>query len=290
MAQDVKPSSRYTYERNIMAFFTWIDRTGRKGQGFTRETILQYKDDLLAGGHSSLTVGGYLTAVRRFFEWAESEKLYPNVAKGIKTPRRKQQFKKQPLSNQDSRALLAYYKERSLRDYAIINLLLRTGLRTVELVNADVRDIVMKRHEDGQRRVLLIKGKGRDEKDQFVILTDKAFLSISAYLKERGKAKGGEPLFTAVSNQNNGDRLTTKSIRRIVKEGLRAIGIDSLEFSAHSLRHTSAVSVLKSGASLYDAQRMLRHSSPATTQIYTRTIEEEQHLKNAPEAILDDMY
>jgi integrase/recombinase XerC/integrase/recombinase XerD len=43
---------------------------------------------------SSLTVGPYIT-VRRFYEWTEANKYHPNVAKGIKTPKRKQQFKKQ---------------------------------------------------------------------------------------------------------------------------------------------------------------------------------------------------
>ncbi len=42
---------------------------------------------------NSLTVGSYITSVRRFYEWTEANKFYPSVAKGIKATKRKQQFK-----------------------------------------------------------------------------------------------------------------------------------------------------------------------------------------------------
>ena len=48
----------------------------------------------MASGKSSLTVGTYITTVRRFYAWAEAKKYYPNIAKGVKTPKRAQQFKK----------------------------------------------------------------------------------------------------------------------------------------------------------------------------------------------------
>ena len=165
-------------------------------------------------------------------------------------------------------------------------MLLRTGLRTIETIRADIEDITFK----GDRRVLLVQGKGRDAKDQFVILTDKAYKPIEEYLATRGKAKKAEPLFTSQSNNSFNQRLTTKSISRMVKEGLRSIGIDSREFTAHSLRHTTAVSILKAGGALSDAQAVLRHSDPATTQMYTETIKEELRLKNAPEALIDNIF
>jgi integrase/recombinase XerC/integrase/recombinase XerD len=234
---------------------------------------------------SSLTVGSYITSVRRFYEWTEANKYYPNVAKGIKTPKRKQQFKKQPLLPAQATALLTYFKDRALRDYAIVNLLLRTGLRTIELIRANIEDITFK----GSQRVLLVQGKGRDEKDNFVVLTDKAYQPIAEYLALR-KYKATEPIFISTSNNNNGDRLTTRSISFIVKEGLKAIGLDERSFTAHSLRHTTAVNILRAGGSLETAQFTLRHSNPATTQIYTATLNEERRLQNSGEALIDNLY
>lgn len=285
-AQDVKKSSKDLYKRTLQLFIAWVEKKGYELKDVTRVEVLQYKDELLAAGMSSLTVGSYITSVRRFYEWLEANKIYPNVAKGIKTPKRKQQFKKQPLTEEQSRALLSYYQDKQLRDYAIVTLLLRTGLRTIEVIRANVEDITFK----GSRRVLLVHGKGRDEKDNFVILTDKAYGPIDAYLKTRNKPKAGEPLFTSVSNNNKGERLTTKTISTIAKEGLKAIGLNDRSFTAHSLRHTTAVNILRAGGSLEAAQGVLRHANPATTQIYTATIKEELRLKNAPEELLDNMF
>ena len=285
-SQDVKESSKLLYRRTLKQFFNWVEIKGYLLSEIARPQLLEYKDELLGSGKSSLTVGSYITSLRRFYEWTEANKYYPNVAKGIKTPKRRQQFKKQPLLPAQATALLSYYQDKALRDYAIITLLLRTGLRTIEAIRANVEDITFK----GAQRVLLVHGKGRDEKDNFVLLTDKAYEPIKAYLQTRQGAKPGEPLFTSTSNNSKGERLTTRSISYIAKEGLKAIGLDERSFTAHSLRHTTAVNILRAGGSLETAQFTLRHSNPATTQIYTATLNEERRLQNSGEALIDSLY
>lgn len=285
-AQDVKESSRKLYTRTLSQFFVWMEKAKKNLSTLTRQDILAYKDYLQDEALSSLTIGSYITAVRKFYEWAEAEKFYPNIAKGIKTPRRVQAFKKQHLTDNKSSELLNHFKSLSLRDYAIVNLILRTGLRTIEVVRADVGDITFK----GERRVLRIWGKGHIEKDDFVVLSDKAYQPIKDYLATRKGAKANEPLFTSTSNNNRGERLTTRTISGLCKSGLQAIGMDGKEFTAHSLRHTTAVAILKHGGQLTDVQSVLRHSSPVTSQIYTESVKEEMRLLNAPEAMLDNAF
>lgn len=285
-SQDVKESSRNLYIRTLSQFFIWIEKSGKSLINLTRPNILEYKDYLQEQNLSALTISSYITAVRKFYEWAEAEKYYPNIAKGIKTPRRQQAFKKQHLTDDKSAELLEHFKSLSLRDYAIVNLILRTGLRTIEVVRADVGDITFK----GNRRVLKVWGKGHIEKDDFVVLSEKAYEPIKEYLQTRKGVKSGEPLFTSVSNNNNGERLTTKTISTICKSGLKAIGLDGKEFTAHSLRHTTAVAILKHGGQLTDVQSVLRHSSPVTSQIYTESVKEELRLQNAPELALDNAF
>lgn len=285
-SQDVKLSSKLLYRRTLKQYFNWVDKKSYLLSEIARPQLLEYKDELLLSGMSSLTVGSYITSVRRFYEWTEANKFYPNVAKGIKTPKRKQQFKKQPLLPSQATELLSYYQDKALRDYAIITLLLRTGLRTIEVIRASVEDITFK----GSQRVLLIQGKGRDEKDNFVLLTDKTYQPIAQYLATRGNINSSEPLFTSTSNNSKGERLTTRTISYIAKEGLKAIGLDERSFTAHSLRHTTAVNILRAGGSLETAQFTLRHSNPATTQIYTATLNEERRLQNSGEALIDSLY
>ncbi len=285
-SQDVKLSSKLLYRRTLKQYFNWVTKKGYLLSEIARPQLLEYKEELLNSNMSSLTVGSYITSVRRFYEWTEANKFYPNVAKGIKTPKRKQQFKKQPLLPAQATELLNYYQDKALRDYAIVNLLLRTGLRTIEVIRANVEDITFK----GSQRVLLVQGKGRDERDNFVLLTDKAYQPIADYLATRGKVNSSEPLFTSTSNNSNGERLSTRTISYIAKEGLKAIGLDERSFTAHSLRHTTAVNILRAGGSLETAQFTLRHSNPATTQIYTATLNEERRLQNSGEALIDSLY
>lgn len=285
-AQDIKPNSKQLYRRTLKQYFNWIDRKNYRLSDVARPQIIEYKEELLNSGKSSLTTGSYITAVKLFYEWTEANKYYPNIAKGVGSPKRKQQFRKQPLLPSQATELLNYYQTRALRDYAIVNLLLRTGLRTIELIRANVEDIVFK----GSQRVLLIQGKGRDERDNFVVLTDKTYRPLEEYLRTRENSIGSSPLFISSSNNNKGDRLTTRTISYIAKEGLKAIGLNDKSFTAHSLRHSTAVNILRAGGSLETAQFTLRHSNPATTQIYTATLNEERRLQNSGEALIDSLY
>jgi len=286
-AQDVKKTSRDLYTRTLNAFFDWVATSGRTVSALTVADLIAYKDELLNAGKSSLTVASYVNSLRRFYEWAESVKLYPNIGKGLHAPKRQQVFRKQPLTVAQVGNLLRYERaEQSPRDYAIINLLVRTGLRCVEVVRANVGDITYK----GGQRVLLVQGKGRDEKDNFVILTDAAFEPIAAYLNTRKDTTPTAPLFTSESHNNVGGRLATRAVSAIAKQGLKGIGLNNRVFTAHSLRHTTAVNILRAGGSLEQVQYTLRHANPATTQIYTATLREEQRLNNGGELMLDALY
>lgn len=280
---DIRESSRNVYRRGLQYFFKWVGNSGRTISELTRADVIAFKDTLLST-HSNLSVAGYLVAVRRFYEWAEGNKLYPNIAKGIKSPKRKNAYLKEHLRENQIHDLLKHY-EGNLRDFAIVNLLLRTGLRTIEVVRANVEDITFK----GGQRILRVWGKGRDDKDTFVVLTDKAYAPIRAYLDTRKSATLKEPLFISTSNRNLCGRLTTRTISKICKEGLCAIGLDAHEYTAHSLRHTTAVMLLKHGT-LSDVQSVLRHASPVTSQIYTKSIEEELRLANPSEMKLDGIF
>lgn len=280
---DIRANSKNVYRRGLLYFFRWVESTGRTISDLTRADIITFKDSLLAT-HSNLSVAGYLVALRRFYEWCEGNKLYPNIAKGVKSPKRKNAYLKEHLRENQIHDLLKHY-EGNLRDFAIVNLLLRTGLRTIEVVRANVEDITFK----GGQRILRVWGKGRDDKDTFVVLTDKAYAPIRAYLDTRKSTTLKEPLFISTSNRNLCGRLTTRTISKICKEGLCAIGLDAHEYTAHSLRHTTAVMLLKHGT-LSDVQSVLRHASPVTSQIYTKSIEEELRLANPSEMKLDGIF
>lgn len=289
-AQDVKRSSRDIYRRAVLLFFDWVAGTGRAIGSLTAADLIQYKEDLLNSGRSALTIGGYVNALRRFYAWAEANKLYPNIAASVHAPRRKNEFRKQPLSVAKVGELLTYEREQSARDYAIINLMVRTGLRCIEVARANVGDITFIGCDN--TRVLMVQGKGRDEKDNFVILTAAAWDPIREYLdRERKGAADNEPLFICKSNHAaDGGRLTTRTISAIAKSGLKSVGLDNKAFTAHSLRHTAGTNILRAGGTLEQAQQTLRHANPATTEIYARMALTERRFTDGGETLLDRLY
>lgn len=287
--QDVKTASRTLYRRAVAQFFEWVEATGRNVPALTVADVIAYKEHLLSVGKSTLTVGGYINAIRRFYEWAEANKLYPNIAKTVHAPKREQEFRKQPLSVKKVAELLRYEQAQSPRDYAIVNLMARTGLRCVEVVRANVGDIAYIGADN--TRVLYVQGKGHDEKDNYVILTDAAYNPIHDYLTTRKGASEHAPLFLSESNHTaNGGRLTTRTVSAIAKRGLQGVGLDNKAFTAHSLRHTAGTNILRAGGTLEQAQMCLRHANPATTQIYARMALNERRLTNGGESLLDGLY
>ena len=138
-SQDRKPTTLSLYRRTMGLFFDWVDRTGRNISTLTRPDLIEYKHSLEMEGKSGLTITSYLTSLRLFYQWVEAEGVYPNIAKVLNLPKRTKEFRHQPLRPQQAKELLSEVEESgNLRDIAIMNLLARTGLRTIEVVRADV--------------------------------------------------------------------------------------------------------------------------------------------------------
>jgi len=276
---DVKPKSKETYRKALKQFIEFIERKGI--QQPTRIDILAYKSYLMEN-FTACTVSSYLTAVKGLYIYLEAEKISPNIANGIKGAKHQQGFRKDALTIDQAKNVLTIdtATTEGKRNYAIVNLLIRTGLRTIEIERANIEDI----RQEGGEALLYIQGKGRDSKDAFVLLTEATLKPIRKYIKARGKTETTDPLFASHSDRNADGRLTTRSISRIVKEALREAGLDSDRLTAHSLRHTAVTFSLLAGASIQEAQSMARHRNVNTTLIYAHNID---RIKKAPERKID---
>ena len=266
---DAKPATVETYQRGIKQFMVFLSRHGISNP--TREDVVSFRDEI-AQEHKAATVQGYLMAVKQLFKWTATVGIYPNVAEHIKAPKIKEGFRKDYLTlDQVRRVLKAVDRStlKGLRDYALISLMTVTGLRTIEISRANVEDM----RTLAGFTVLYIQGKGRDDKSDYVKIPPVNEEAIRAYLKERGRVKNDEPLFASIANRNGGGRMTTRSIRRVVKEAFLAVGLDSDRLTAHSLRHTAATLNLLNGGTPEETRQLLRHSNIITTMIYSHALE-----------------
>lgn len=93
--------------------------------------------------------------------------------------------------------------------------MLRTGLRDIEVTISCA--IVGDTKPHSGVMVLFVHGKGRSEKDDFVVLTEALQADINRYLAERKDLSPANPLFASTSNRNKGGRLATRSVSGIAK-------------------------------------------------------------------------
>ena len=266
---DVKPKSKETYSKAIRVFLQYLIDNDIKQP--TREDIISWRDSLKET-RKATTIQTYLTSVKLFFAWLEQEGIYKNVAEHIKGVKIDKGHKKDYLTSNQCKKVIASIDAstlKGLRDKAIVSLMLTTGLRTIEVVRANIEDMRVV----GDYTALFIQGKGHDEKTDYVKLAPQVEDIIRDYLKARGEAQACDPLFTSTSRNNKGQRMTTRSISSIAKESLVDAGYNSDRLTAHSFRHTAGTLALMNGVELEQVQQMLRHTSINTTMIYMHSIE-----------------
>lgn len=147
------------------------------------------------------------------------------------------------------------------RDYAVLLLLARLGLRAVEVVALVLDDVDW---EVGRMRV-----HGKAGREAWLPLPTEVGEAIAAYLQHGRPNTLDRHLFLRASAPIR--RLKSgMAIASIVANALRRAGIDTPRRGAHQFRHALATQMLRRGASLVEIGELLRHRSPQTTTIYAR--------------------
>lgn len=263
-------TTKNTYNKAIKQYINFLQENSLNAT--EPSTVLAYKNYLLEHGYKMSTVNNYLMAVKRLYSFLEDEGVCKNVAKNVKKVREEKGFKKDCLTVEQAKKVLNSMDRNTLkgkRDYALMCLLLMTGLRTIEVARAKVGDIRNK----GNQTVLYIQGKGHLEKDSFVVLPEVVQSALGEYLAERKHVMDESPLFECTGNRSHGVPLHVGSISRIVKTIFKENGLVSERLTAHSTRHTACTLALLSGATLQDTQAMARHQNINTTLIYAHNLD-----------------
>ncbi len=147
------------------------------------------------------------------------------------------------------------------RDYAILLLLARLGLRACEIVGLTLDDIHWQTGE------ISIQGKGN--RSALLPLPPDVGEAIAAYLEKDRPTCSTRRVFIRMKAPRRGFA-NSEAISTIVARTLKRAGIDSPHTGAHLFRHTLATQMLREGAPLADIALLLRHRSLNTTTIYAK--------------------
>lgn len=271
---DITDTTIKGYKVCIRQFIKWLNTNGIVKPN--KDDIKAYKLYLKNSNYTNGTKNQYIRAVKHLFKWLNSEGLYPNIADNIKGFKViNDNTKKDAFTEQDIKKIINDIDTSSIvgkRDKAIILLMLVGGLRITEVYNMDIQDIEIKNNE----YIINIMGKGHTEKDNYIKIIKPIYDVLKDYLDTRPNKKGIDPLFTSTSNRALNQRITKETLSQIIKNRFRYSGYDSKKLTAHSIRHTTATLLLKSGADIYKTQHHLRHQDPKTTEIYINLNNKEQ--------------
>jgi integrase/recombinase XerD len=145
------------------------------------------------------------------------------------------------------------------RDYAILLLLARLGLRAGEVARLGLHDI------DWRHGQFTVVGKGH-RAEQLPLPADVG-AAITAWLR-RGRPRTAEGRTVFVRVHAPHQALTAGGVTNVVFDAARRAGLGTVH--AHRLRHTAATAMLRAGSSLSEVGQVLRHRSPLTTAIYAK--------------------
>lgn len=282
-AFDLLPVSEVTredYKNRIGDFLEFIQING-----LNRNTLLDYRKHLESRTDYSIsTKNKYFTTAKRYAGILYNAKLLPLdlgkdiSGKDLKGFKQSKKHKKDGVQDDEIAKIAEYFKSlpdepKTKRLKTIFSLLVYQGLRQVEIARLDVTDLDLRTNK------AFVLGKGRDDKEP-IALHPYTVEAIKDYLEAYKKRSGA--LFTSESHNRTGERLTTRSIRKIVKGVLDSLDIHN---STHGFRHYFTTNLIKNyKGDLLTVAHYTRHRNLEMLQVYNDQLNAEQDLPRYIEA------
>ena len=269
--EDVSAATVRGYHYDLRHFLVWHEAVQGGATVIERLTefdLIAYRQAMIAAGNRPTTVNRRLDALRRLCRWAQGTGVMAaDIARDlrrIRLPRNRQ-----PLGLLDAevhavlRAAGVSTHGLARRNYALVQLMLQTGLRVGEVAALRIADISL---HDRSGCVHVRHGKGL--KDREVPLNATARRAMKQYLEERPGAIASEPLFLS----GRDSALPVRSIQAVIASLARRARLSRIPVSAHTLRHTFALAYLRDNpGKLVELANLLGHDSLDTTALYTRS-------------------
>jgi len=269
--QEYLEKEKYLVETTVKRYL----RTAERLRQFFPNDQLQYLDTekiqlfILSLNMSARSKRRILSALKHFYMWLRNKRIIDaNPTDSITIPKMPRKLPK-PLSKREINEILS--KATNVRLRSIVELLYGCGLRISELANLNIEDI------NFDNRTILVHGKGGV--DRYVPMYKLCHDAIRLYINKRESG----PLIIGANRYSKRQRMTSRSLRRIIK--------DRFGVNPHRFRHTFATHLLEAGADIMVVNRLLGHKSVETTMVYLNISMQhirDSFIENHPRARLTD--
>lgn len=214
-----------------------------------REAVLKMVD----GGLSSTTINHRVRSLKQFYQYLKAEALVTNDPAERLERKKSRNVVIETFSEDHIKALLSVPDKTrfvGFRDYAMMLLLLDTGVRVSELVGIKLADIRMSDNE-----LIIVSGKGG--KNRRVYVSPKTREALKKYLRVRGDIPGVPNLFVTTENAP----MKQRSVQGRLSIYGRKVRIKGVRVSPHTFRHTFAKLYIMNGGDPFSLQALLGHST-----------------------------
>ena len=273
--QDLSPVTVRDYLHDLQRFRAWIEGSRGSSQRevlFRRLTTVQlvnYRQHLLGVERlKASTINRKIQALKKLFGWARQKgHVKLDVSRELQFVRVGERLRPKGLTEAEVQALLRAAGQTShglaKRNYALLEVLLETGLRVGEVAALRIGDLAL---HDRSGVVQVREGKGRKQRE--VPLNSNARRALKLYLKGREPLRDEEYVFLS---ERGGKPLSLRTMQATVSELARRAGITRIPVSPHTMRHCFALRYLKRNpGELVELATLLGHESLDTTAVYTR--------------------
>lgn len=243
-----------TYRTEILLFEKYLLDVGANLKNFARTDVQQYINNLIAQKKAASTINKAWYAIKAFCKWANKEDAILDI-RVVKQENIKEKAPKSLDKKQRNKLIREVDRYDSKRNYAIVMLLLNTGLRVSELVSLDRDDISMSERK-GSLRVI-----GKGNKERTIPLNYETRRALTLYLNER--TDNNKALF--ISNQKR--RISKRSVQRI---------IEKFGYHAHQLRHTFITDLVRKGEDFSVIKSLTGHESIEMVTRYSAPTEDDK--------------
>ncbi len=235
----------------------------------TPEILQDYQNWLKRKGFVSSTIARKFASLRSFFNYLTAEGIIKgNPAEKVAIPQNDTRTISRLLTNEEIKRLLEIPAKlstpKAIRDLAILELILGTGIRANELASLNVEMVNL----DPENPYLSVDKKGKVRK---IPIPSQTAEDLQQYLKEVRPALAiyhpkAQALFLNQSRWRWGERLTRQGVWIIIRGCARAAGLEG-KVTPETLRHSFAARQLALGVSLKKLQELLGHTFPYTTSL-----------------------
>lgn len=277
VAGKLSPLTRKAYQYDAQLFVNWLIDQNLALANLRRSDIEQYQT-WLNEKYSKNAAARKFVVARKFLEEAVDRGIIPhNPAQKVRGFKADQETTHTALTHKQARRLLAAIETttgQGKRDYAIIMLLLRTGIRRSECAALKLGDL----GEEGGHHVATLQHSKGDKRRKIKIPVDvwrviQEYLGATLYPDgpEIGEQDAEQPLFVQFRRGDHPQKegVSDQTIQKIVEKACERAEL-KLKLTPHSLRATFVTLALEGGAKLEQVQYAVGHADPRTTERYQR--------------------